>query len=168
MWMVMVLDLRKEATMTQIGLFLVLLAVVAATSTSAFAHCEVPCGIYDDEMRCEMIAEHITTIEKAMKEIVSLSKADEVNFNQLVRWIENKEHHATELQHIVTQYFMTQRIKPADEGDAKAYKDYVDKLTLLHGMVVHAMKAKQTTDLEHVETLRVLLDKFKTAYFAKQ
>ncbi|MDY6953871.1 MAG: superoxide dismutase [Ni], partial [Thermodesulfobacteriota bacterium] len=35
----------------------------------ASAHCEIPCGIYDDQMRIDMIAEHITTIEKSMKQI---------------------------------------------------------------------------------------------------
>lgn len=31
----------------------------------ASAHCEIPCGIYDDQMRVNMIGEHITTIEKS-------------------------------------------------------------------------------------------------------
>jgi nickel superoxide dismutase len=31
--------------------------------------CEIPCGIYDDEMRINMIAEHITTIEKSVKKL---------------------------------------------------------------------------------------------------
>ena len=39
----------------------------------AYSHCEVPCGIYGDEMRFQTIEEHIATIEKAMKMIVELS-----------------------------------------------------------------------------------------------
>jgi len=39
----------------------------------AYSHCQIPCGIYDDEARFTEIAEHITTIEKSMKEIESLS-----------------------------------------------------------------------------------------------
>jgi nickel superoxide dismutase len=31
---------------------------------NAAAHCEIPCGIYDDEMRINMVLEHIATIEK--------------------------------------------------------------------------------------------------------
>ena len=34
----------------------------------------------------------------------------------------NKEEHANQLQHIVTQYFMTQRIKPVDQKDEAAVK----------------------------------------------
>jgi nickel superoxide dismutase len=145
------------------------LLLLAATSIVfaqlAMAHCEVPCGIYDDKMRVEMIREHITTIEKAMKQINALSGEATVNHNQVVRWTVNKEKHAEELQHIVQQYFMTQRIKPAHDEDGTMAKTYVDQLTLLHMMLIHAMKAKQTTDLEQVETLRSLTDKFSTAYF---
>ena len=35
----------------------------------------------------------------------------------------------------------------------------------LHMILVHAMKAKQTTDLAHVEKLRVLVEKFSELYF---
>jgi len=37
-------------------------------------------------------------------------------------------------------------------------------LTLLHRMMVEAMKAKQTTDLQHVQNLRGLLSAFEKAY----
>ena len=52
-----------------------LAALICLTwSTAAFSHCEIPCGIYDDEMRVRMIAEHVTTIEKSMKSIEILMK----------------------------------------------------------------------------------------------
>jgi len=153
--------------MRQITGAVLVLAVVSLIAVRAFAHCEIPCGIYDDEVRVKLIAEHITTIEKGMTEIESLSKASPVNYNQLVRWIENKDHHANEIQHIVTQYFMTQRVKLVDKNDEQANKDYVRKLTLLHEMLVYAMKAKQTTDLGNIEKLRSLLDEFRTVYFGE-
>jgi len=114
-----------------------------------------------------MIEEDITTVEKAMKMIVDLSQQTPQNFNQIVRWVNNKEHHADDIRHIVTQYFMTQRVKPTDKTDAK-YTDYVNQLTLLHQMMVYSMKAKQTTDLANVEKLRSLVSDFKTAYFGQQ
>ena len=135
----------------------VILSIVFGASV-AFAHCEVPCGIYDDKLRAELIGEHITTIEKAMKSIASLSKDSNPNYNQLVRWVTNKEAHATEIQHIVTQYFMTQRIKPG----AKAYDA---KLAVLHKLLVYAMKSKQSIDTKHIATLRGLLGEFEGLYF---
>jgi nickel superoxide dismutase len=140
-------------------------ATSVVSTQLAMAHCEVPCGIYDDKMRVEMIREHITTIEKAMKQITALSGEATANYNQIIRWTVNKEKHAEELQHIVQQYFMTQRIKPAHSEDGTMTKTYVDQLTLLHMMLIHAMKAKQTTDLEQVETLRSLTNEFEEAYF---
>ncbi|MBE9484139.1 MAG: superoxide dismutase [Bacteroidetes bacterium] len=128
------------------------------TTAYAAAHCEIPCGIYDDEMRVRMIAEHITTIEKSMNQIVILPGQKPGNCNQRVRWVMNKENHANELQHIVSQYFMTQRIKL----DAEKYSQ---KLTVLHKMLVYAMKCKQSTDLSHITMLRSLLKKFQGLYF---
>jgi nickel superoxide dismutase len=133
-----------------------------------FGHCEIPCGIYDDKMRIDMIKEHITTIEKSMNEINTLSKQGEKNYNQLVRWIGNKEEHANQLQHIVTQYFMTQRLKPVDHNDQSAMKEYHAKLTLLHHMLVYSMKAKQTTDQQNIDKLRELVGQFYEAYFGEK
>ncbi|MCP5103840.1 MAG: superoxide dismutase [bacterium] len=130
-----------------------------------FSHCQVPCGIYDDHMRIKMIAEHITTMEKAMKQVIDLSKKNPVNYNQVVRWVMNKESHAEELSDIVTYYFMTQRLKPVPKTDAKKYGAYQMKLELLQHILFYAMKAKQTTDLSHIVTLRELLKKFEIAYF---
>jgi nickel superoxide dismutase len=109
-------------------------------------------------MRTDMIAEHATTIEKAMGQIVELSGKTPLNQNQVVRWVTNKEHHATEVQHIVSQYFLTQRIKPdADQ--------YGKKLEVLHQMLLAAMKCKQTTDTSNVKKLRSLLKEFEVLYF---
>jgi len=144
-------------------LFLTILAVLLPLSISistASAHCEIPCGIYDDQLRTKLIAEHATTIEKSMKQIMGLSKAEPTNYNQLVRWVSNKEKHATKIQHIVSQYFMTQRIKPDQ-------KKYAEKLMVLHKMLIAAMKCKQTTDLAHVKELRAHLKEFETLYFGK-
>ena len=135
----------------------VLLPLLFSISTAS-AHCEIPCGIYDDQLRVQLIAEHATTIEKSMKQIMELSKANPINYNQLVRWVTNKDNHATEIEHIVSQYFMTQRIKPDQEK-------YSEKLILLHKMLIAAMKCKQTTDLSNVNVLRTHLKEFEMLYF---
>jgi nickel superoxide dismutase len=133
-----------------------------------FSHCQVPCGIYDDQLRVKMIAEHITTMEKAMKQIIALSKEGTKNYNQIVRWVTNKEKHGEELARIVTYYFMTQRLKPVPKTDAKQSAAYQAKLQLLHHLLFYTMKAKQSTDLEIIKTLREVLKKFSDAYFPKE
>ncbi len=130
----------------------------------AYSHCQIPCGIYDDDARIKMIAEHTTTIEKSMKLIEELKNQDEINANQIVRWVNNKEAHADELSQIITHYFMAQRIKKPAEGNVQEYKKYVRRLTLLHEMLVTTMKAKQTTDTANTAKLRTLLKQFHQAY----
>ena len=141
--------------------------ILMGASTTLFSHCQIPCGIYDDAMRVQMIEEHIKTIQKAMIEIGQLESAGDKNYNQLVRWVSNKEKHADELTETVTQYFMTQRISPADPSNEQAYQAYVNKLTLLHKLMIDSMKCKQATDLENVAKLKETLALFKTAYFGE-
>ncbi len=144
-------------------------ALTLCVAVPADAHCQIPCGIYDDELRVQLIEEHITTVEKSMNQIIALGAAEPVNYNQLVRWVNNKEEHAQKIQDIVTAYFMAQRIKPPkDHGDESVVNEYMHKLALLHAIQIHAMKAKQSTDLEQIETLRKLVAKFRTAYFGEE
>ncbi|MBT3295279.1 MAG: superoxide dismutase [Verrucomicrobia bacterium] len=133
----------------------------------AYAHCQVPCGIYGDSTRFTMMREHVTTIEKSMKEIEHIGAAASANSNQLVRWVSNKEAHADELARIVTAYFMAQRIKPVAVDRKEAYAKYVKEVTLLHQILVYSMKTKQSTTLEHCGELRSLIDQFEKSYTTK-
>ena len=134
-------------------------------AAQSFAHCQVPCGIYNDQMRIDMIEEDITTIEKAMNQIEKLSKAKVINYNQLVRWINTKEKHAENIQKIVTEYFMTQKVKLTDDKDSAEKEVYLEKLSLLHELLVYSMKAKQTTDLNNVKKLKEVVESFEKVYF---
>lgn len=141
-----------------------MIAALAAVSTAG-AHCQVPCGIYDDEARFTMMLEHVTTIEKAIKQIGTLSQEKEPNWNQIVRWINAKDDHADALSQIVTHYFMAQRVKPPKHtSDETATKKYATELELLHKILIHSMKSKQTTDLKQTEVLRELIGKFRESY----
>jgi len=146
------------------GIF-IFLVMIALLKPTVFSHCEIPCGIYNDEMRFTMIKEHITTIEKAIKEIANLSRQQPTNFNQIVRWVTNKEKHAEDIQHIISQYFLTQRVKLVEKGDDKAHKIRMEHLSLCHEILVHAMKTKQTTDFSNVENLKSAVKIFKDSYF---
>ena len=126
------------------------------TATTIQAHCQIPCGIYDDQMRIRLMEEHVATIEKSMNQIEAAT-----NQNQTVRWVLNKDKHADELSEIVTYYFMAQRIKPGCE-------DYAVKLSQLHEILVYSMKAKQTTDLANVEKLKELIHHFEHSYMGEE
>ncbi len=122
------------------------------------AHCEVPCGIYDDDSRITEMLEDQATIAKAIKSLNELTKEHtSQNINQAIRWVTTKEAHATNTQHIIAQYFMTQKIKADSEH-------YVIKLTSAHAVMVAAMKCKQSADPATAEALKEAIDDFHEVY----
>ena len=140
------------------------LALFAAPNLSA--HCQVPCGIYDDNNVIQSMHTDWVTVEKASKTIVELSKDPSANAHQLTRWVTNKESHAQAIQEKVLNYFLAQRLKPATDEAGKAA--YVEKLTLCHHIIVTAMKCKQSTDPEAVAKLHNLLHDFEAKFGTKE
>ena len=59
----------------------------------------------------------------------------------------NKEEHAQNIISTISNYFMTQRIKPSQE-------DYTERLIKHHAVIIEAMKAKQNADVAHAEVLK--------------
>ena len=145
-------------------LTVLLLCALASTGSNllsselSFAHCQIPCGIYDDHARVKSMLEDITTIEKSIKLIVELSgKTDAQSQNQLVRWIMNKEKHAQNIISTISDYFLTQRVKPDQ-------KNYAERLAKHHAVIVAAMTAKQNADMKYVETLRKSVEALSSYY----
>lgn len=137
--------------------YLTIMVLFGAVATaSVIAHCQVPCGIYDDEMRFKMMYEHVTTITKAMKQIESGQNA-----NQSTRWVMNKEKHAEEIIEIVSDYFLAQRIKAGMDN-------YEANLKALHQIIVYSMKCKQTTDVANAETLKATIHNLEHTYLGEK
>lgn len=143
---------------------LIVLSMLGIGAT-VYAHCQVPCGIFDDPARITAMTEDITTIEKSMNQITALSKEPTAqNTNQCVRWVLTKEEHAEKLSETITYYFMAQRVKPSPATDKAGYAKYIKELTLLHQMLQTTMKTKQTVDLAQVAKLKSLLHEFSHSY----
>lgn len=130
------------------------------TAASLSAHCQVPCGIYGDELKFDQLEQHIETIAKSGKLVRELSAKDALSAQdqqQLVRWTNNKEAHAQKIIDEAANYFLAQRIKPGAEH-------YAEKVELLHHIIVFSMKSKQSVESEPVETLAKKLAAFKAIY----
>jgi nickel superoxide dismutase len=141
-------------------------AMAFAVPTNLSAHCQVPCGIFDDANVIGTLRTDQATIAKACTEIVALSKDPAANAQQIVRWTTNKESHAQDVQDKVLNYFLAQRLKlPETDADKAAY---MEKLALCHEIIVAAMKCKQSTDLANVEKLGTLLETFAKEFGAKK
>lgn len=137
-----------------------------AKPAAPIPHCEVPCGIYADQMRFEMMLEDTATIDKAIKSIVEITgKMSEgpsaTDINQVSRWVANKESHATNTQHIVSQYFLTQKIKAGKEN-------YGKQLEASHAILVAAMKCKQDANPETTKALKKAIYDLYRAYEGKE
>ena len=131
---------------------------------SLLAHCQMPCGIYNDAARIIQIQEDFSTIKKAMTKIKELSEQqDATSMNQLTRWIMTKDEHASKIQKVVSDYFLIQRIKAKTQGSE--YNTYVKQTTTLHQILVSAMKCKQTIDEQNVKLGINLIDQFVEGYF---
>jgi len=122
------------------------------------AHCQIPCGIYDDNARVKSMLEDVSTVAKSVKLINELSaKTDAQSRNQVVRWVMNKEKHAQSIITTISDYFLTQRVKPSA-------KDYAERLVKHHTVIVAAMKAKQHADDKSVEALHKAVDALEAYY----
>ncbi len=127
----------------------ILIAMFAAFANiqNVQAHCQVPCGIYDDGARVIQMLEDAKTVEKATAMLAELSdKTDAQSVNQKVRWVNNKEIHAQNVIATISDYFLTQRVKSSQ-------KDYTDRLVKHHSIIVAAMKAKQSASPENAKAL---------------
>ena len=109
------------------------------TISYLFAHCQVPCGIYDDARKIIEIEEDIMTIKKAMNNIQLISSQNipsSQEMNQLVRWVTTKEEHAQHIQNTIMEYFLSQRIKPKNSNDDN-YLKYVNETIKTQFTIVH-------------------------------
>ena len=150
-----------------------LTAVVAGAAASMFltairplavAHCQVPCGIYDDHARITAMLEDTTTIAKAMDQINELAgNQDAQSFNQATRWVMTKEQHAERIQTTIAQYYLAQRVKAVQPG-TDAYDAYLKSLAEHHAVIVAAMKAKQTVDPKAAVALRKAIEAISAYY----
>ena len=137
------------------------LAAALISTGVAHSHCQLPCGIYDDHARVHSMLEDADTIQKTVILINdNTGKNDAQSSNQLVRSISNKESHAQSIIETISDYFLTQRVKPSQN-------DYTERLKKHHAVIVASMKAKQNSDLQHVDDLKATIIELEQ-YYPKQ
>ena len=133
------------------------LILIFAFAHEVEAHCQIPCGIYGDAARFAAMMEDVETLKKSVAMIDAETRADNPDYNQLVRWVINKETHANRIKEVALDYFLAQRIKDGQEN-------YGGKLAALHRIIVLSMKAKQTTEAKVVDDLEAAISAFEELY----
>lgn len=121
------------------------------------AHCQMPCGIYHDDLVYDQVDQYVETMYKGLT-MLNDSKFDTVHSkNEFVRWVINKEKSSDEVAQLLTSYFLQQKIKPGEEDTDK-------RLRLTHRLLVMLVLIKQNTDRKFVEDFSAEWDKFKLMF----
>jgi len=133
--------------------------ILFLTNNYLFSHCQIPCGIYNDALRIIQIEENLKTIEKAMNEIIVLTPQNNPqSIQQVIRWTNTKEDHSKNTHFIISDYFLSQRIKDKNNN-------YTKQLIYLHKLYVSLMKCKQTVEIKNITEARESLSYFCELYF---
>lgn len=132
----------------------------AAAPQMASAHCQIPCGIYDDQRAFAEMKQDAETIARSLRGIAEATSAHDI-----ARWTMNKETHAQNIQDMAQSYFLAQRVKVSAKG-SDGYSDYVTSATALHQIIVAAMKTKQSADPGRVDGLEAAIEDYETHYWA--
>jgi len=130
------------------------------TAASLSAHCQVPCGIFGDELKFGELEQHIETIDKAGRLVRELSAKVTLTADdrqKIIRWTMTKETHAQKVIDETANYFLAQRIKTDADH-------YAEKLEVLHHIIVGAMKTKQSVEKAPVDKLSEKVAVFKELY----
>lgn len=107
------------------------------------AHCQMPCGIYHDNMVYDQIDQYAETMYKAVSEIKENKFQTPAERNQLVRWVFQKDIQSDEIASLICTYFLQQKIKPGEE-------DTVKKTLAAEKMLFLIVQIKQNVDLKLV------------------
>mmetsp|Transcript_87737 Transcript_87737/g.204159 ORF Transcript_87737/g.204159 Transcript_87737/m.204159 type:complete len:154 (+) Transcript_87737:81-542(+) len=140
------------------------IAAAAIPAASWRFHCQVPCGIFTDDLRVKAMMEDAQTIRKSVVQISELYKANSLqDMHQLVRWVATKEEHASQVMGTISEYFLAQRVKK----ELLSEPEYFKSLAAHHAVMVAAMKAKQSSELGPVDALDAALKELEPLYAPK-
>lgn len=136
-----------------------LLAIIASASLQGTlsAHCQMPCGIYHDEMVYDEIDQYVETMYKAMGVLNDNHFETVREHNEFTRWVMQKEKESNDIADLITTFFLQQKIKPDEEDTSK-------RLATAHKMLFYLMQIKQNTDKKFVDSFSEEWDRFKLMF----
>lgn len=126
-------------------------------TVTAFAHCQMPCGIYHDDMVYDQLDQYVETMFKGVTMLSNSKFASAWDRNEFVRWVMQKEKASDEAAQLFTTYFLQQKIKPGED-------DTVKRLTSVHKLLFLLVQIKQNTERKLVEEFADEWEKFKLMF----
>lgn len=128
--------------------------------SSLIAHCQMPCGIYHDDMVFDQIDQYVETMVKAIAKLKDNKNANAQERNEFVRWVATKDHQSDDVAQLILTYFLQQKIKPGDADTAK-------KLERAHRLLFDAVAIKQNVDFKTVSDFAEEWEAFKLMFHVK-
>lgn len=136
--------------------FIGLFAAVVNTSLLS-AHCQMPCGIYHDDMVFDQIDQYVETMYKAISILKDNKSQTPRDRNEFTRWVLQKETASDEVADTITTFFLQQKIKPGEQ-------DTIKRITAAHKLLFLLVGIKQNVDLAIVEEFADQWEKFKLMF----
>ncbi len=125
---------------------------------TAYAHCDIPCGIYDPHA-AQVAAHTVVRMDMLIADAMKSGAASAEDRNKIIRYVGVKEQHAEIVKHEVA-VICGDYMKPEH---AKAHPE-------LHELVWNTLKlagkAKQSTNIQDAEALLESVQKFAEAFWA--
>ncbi len=121
------------------------------------AHCQMPCGIYHDDMVFDQIDQFIETSVKGIGVMQDNKFTTVQDHNAFIRWVIQKEKGCNEIAELILTYFLQQKIKPGQEDTAK-------RLLSAHRLLFYLVQIKQTSDLKAVNDFYEEWEQFKLMF----
>lgn len=138
------------------ALFIGIIALICRTA-SLMAHCQMPCGIYHDEMVFNQIDQYIETMYKGITELKNSQFSTPFERNNFIRWVVLKENASNEMANLITEYFLQQKIKPGEADTAK-------RLVSAHKMLFQLTAIKQNVNIKMIEDFADEWESFKQMF----
>lgn len=126
-------------------------------SGALHAHCQMPCGIYHDDMVFDQIDQYVETMYKGIS-VINNSKFDNAKErNEFIRWVIEKEHASNEAASLIMKYFLQQKIKAGEETTPK-------QLASAHRLLLLIVSIKQNVSLDMVHEFQHEWESFKLMF----
>lgn len=132
-------------------------ALFASYSLPLSAHCQMPCGIYHDQMVYDQVDEFYETMYKCCKAMGNNKFETGEERNCYIRWVMTKDRMCDETAHILTTFFLQQKIKPGEDETA-------DLVICLHKCLFLIVAIKQNVDVKIVEQFGKEWENFKKLF----
>ncbi len=134
-----------------------LTAAVLCYSGALSAHCQMPCGIYHDDMVYDQLDQYVETMYKAVSVLEDSKFSTARERGEFVRWINQKEIQSDDAARLILTYFLQQKIKPGEADTAK-------RLESAHKLLFMIVGIKQNVDKHFVEDFNDEWEKFKLMF----